>query len=282
MKIFEKILDEMDRAGADHTPPKSFADYLDEVGVARKRDSARTAACISVDFQEDLKAELKERSAMVFRLGRPPGQKNTFFAIARVKESWKDYFLFDNDSATYEEFEPERHVKEALTVFRLLPRLTEKSLVSFTFASGLIQNLLGLDSDSKHMPFANCQSTFTFNFSPHKVINTGWTHSRGQVEIDGLFFANKGGRKNLFLVESKHQVDQKTLAKHKLVYPILSMQSSLEKHDIPITPMYLKTKIVKSDLFLTITVCDFPLRSCYISELEIRSETNVVIRNFLH
>jgi hypothetical protein len=281
LAIFMPLLEQMDRDGSDFIAPRPFASYIEEIGIRRKRDGNRTAACISIDFQENLRPELRESKVMVFRCGIPLKQRNTHFGLARTKGSWNDYFLIDNINFDRSEFHLNQKQREQLSAFQVLPTLTEKSLVNFVLASGLIQDVLELDNPEEMLIPANCQSTFSFQFQPHNQIDAVWDHTNGQVEIDSLFFARKGGERRLFLIESKHNIAQKTLAKHKLVYPILSMRSELSNLGIPIMPIYMKTQTVGSDLLVDITMCDFPHTSKSVSELRPNTYKHVYVKDFL-
>lgn len=281
LAIFKPLLEQMDREGRDFIAPRPFASYIEEIGIRRKRDGNRTATCISIDFQENLRPELRESKVMVFRCGVPLKQRNTNFGLARTKGAWDDYFLIDNINFDRSEFHLNKKQREQLSAFQVLPTLTEKSLVNFVLASGLIQDVLELDDPEEKLIPANCQSTFSFQFQPHHQIDVVWDHTKGQVEIDSLFFARKGGERRLFLIESKHNIAQKTLAKHKLVYPILSMRGELRNPGIPIMPIYMKTQTVGSDLLVDITMCDFPHESKSVSELKPSTYRHVYIKGFL-
>ncbi len=281
IRIFDSLIEQMNRDGLDYTIPRAFQGYCDEIGLVRKRDSTRTAPCISIDFQENLKAELREKNVMVFRLGIPYKQKNTFFGLARVKYSWSDYFIFDESDSTTIEFHLNARKRDRLTAFRVLPRITEKSIVNFIIASGVLQETLSLDDVEENLVPANCQSTFSFNFKPHSEIKVSWEHSRGQVEIDSLFFAKQAGTKRLFLIESKHNTTYRTLAKHKLVYPVLALRDQLKKVGIPITPIYLKTATYQNDLIVNLTICDFTSSHGAISDLNPILRQHLIIKNFL-
>lgn len=281
LAIFKPLLDQMDREGRDFIAPMPFASYVEGIGIRRKRDGSRTAACISIDFQENLRPELREGNVMVFRCGVPPKERNAHFGLARTKGTWDDYFLVDDINFDRSEFYLSQKQRGQLAAFQVLPTLTEKSLVNFVLASGLIQDVLELDNTEEMLIAANCQSTFSFQFQPHHQIEAVWDHTKGQVEIDSLFFARKSGERRLFLIESKHNITQKTLAKHKLVYPILSMRGELRKLGIPIMPIYMKTQTDGSDLLVDITICDFPHTSKCVSELRPNKYRHFFIKDFL-
>jgi hypothetical protein len=279
-QIFKKLIEQMDHEGADCSAPQGFQAYCDEIGLIRERDSARTAACISIDFQENLRRELRENNMMVFRLGVPHGQRNTHFGLARIKHSWEDYFLFDEANTPGQDFHLSAKKKEALQVFQLIPKITEKSVVNFIVASGVLHYFLKLDDSTEQLTPATCQSTFSFRFKPHQEIQATWEHRRGQIEIDSLFFAKKSGITQMFLIEAKHNISQATIAKHKLVYPALALRQELSRSNIPVTPIYLKTAIRGRDLLIDITLCDFPRSSNAVSDLTATRREHFLIKEF--
>jgi hypothetical protein len=108
---------------------------LDNPGVTKRFESI-----FSVQGFNDLDAGLKAEKTMIFRLGSLPGSKGTAFGLARVSETWDEYFFFDN--ALFGKLEPEVFVPEvpysALYSLALVPTLTESSLANIAVTSGLI------------------------------------------------------------------------------------------------------------------------------------------------
>lgn len=250
--MFEAALESMDKSGASTFGPKSFQKYAQESGLT----NAKTAPSISVDTFKGLPAELRNAGAMVFRLGATDGEKNTQFALARHVDGWDDYFLIDDvifSSAGAQVFIPSVSMKE-LFAFQLLPALTETSYVNLALASGLLAHALRLDDErSAHVP-ATGQSTFSFEVRPHAVHPVLWNHRRGQVEIDALFVAQRNGKPHLFLVEAKVSPGMQSLAKHKLVYPLLALRTSVP-HDLPIVPVYVRAMSAEDGVHFCVCEC---------------------------
>jgi len=86
-----------------------------------------------------------------------------------------------------------------------------------------------------------------------------WHHDKGQVEIDAVMFARRGGRRTLFVVEAKKGKRANSLAKHKLVYPALALSGhpairSFES-DVDIVPVYLRAWSEGDQIHYQITEC---------------------------
>lgn len=250
--MFEAALESMAKEGALTFGPKSFQQYAGENGLA----NADTAQAISVDSLRRLPAELRDAGAMVFRLGAAAGTQNTQFALAKSLDGWGDYFLMDDSvfsSASAEVFIPSVSMKE-LFAFQLLPALTETSYVNLALASGLLAHALRLDDQrSAHVP-ATGQSKFSFKVRPHSAHPASWNHHSGQVEIDALFVAQRGGKPHLFLVEAKVSKGPQSLAKHKLVYPLLALRESVP-HYLPIVPVYVRAMAAKDGVHFCVCEC---------------------------
>lgn len=84
------------------------------------------------------------------------------------------------------------------------------------------------------------QSVFTFEFRPRADQTTTLLHQQGQVEIDAVFVAKRDNKECLFIVEAKHGEKFDSLAKHKLLYPILSLLPKIPS-SMPIIPVYLRS-----------------------------------------
>lgn len=101
---------------------------------------------------------------------------------------------------------------------------------------------------------ATGQTVFSFKFQPHPSIETIWNHDRGQVEIDALFTAKRQGKETLFLVEAKSSSDISSLAKHKLVYPLLALRQHIPSY-FDIVPVYLRVLHVGKSLHFLVSEC---------------------------
>lgn len=55
----------------------------------------------------------------------------------------------------------------------------------------------------------------------------GGQHYKGQVEIDALFVGRRNRQETLFVIEAKTSNNFQSLAKHKLVYPVLALSSNV-------------------------------------------------------
>jgi hypothetical protein len=250
--MFETALDLMGKEGAVTFGPMSFQKYAQASGLM----TAKTAPAISVDSLKDLPVELRAAGAMVFRLGAADGERNTQFALARHVNGWGDYFLMDDvvfSRAEAEVFIPSVSMKE-LFAFQLLPALTETSYVNLALASGLLAHALRLDDErSAHVP-ATGQSTFSFQVRPHSAHDVSWHHRRGQVEMDAVFIAQRGGKPHLFLVEAKVSTSLQSLAKHKLAYPLLALRAAVPSY-LPIVPVYVRAMAAEDGVHFCVCEC---------------------------
>jgi len=256
LTMFEAALESMATEGASTFGPTSFQKYAQATGLT----NAKTAPAISVDSLAGMPSELRAARAMVFRLGAAEGEQHTQFALARCVNGWEDYFLMDASvfsSAAAELYIPAVSMKE-LFAFQLLPALTEASYVNLALASGLLAHALRLDDErSAHVP-ATGQSTFSFQVRPHSAYPVSWNHRRGQVEIDALFVAQRGGKPHLFLVEAKVSTGLQSLAKHKLVYPLLALRASVP-HYLPIVPVYVRAMAAEGGVHFCVCECRWNL-----------------------
>lgn len=202
-----------------------FSNYAAEQGFGTRS----TAQHISVNKISELNPLLREAKTMVFRLGSTTGSGRSCFALARSTRGLSDYFLIDSEIFTGEHpklFLPDVSAR-ALFAYELLPNLTESSFVNLALASGLMHEALGLDERTLLPAPATGRGVFSFTFRPHEADDESLRHIRGQVEIDALFVGKRNGEEHLFVVEAKHSKHMESLAKHKLAYPVLALQSSL-------------------------------------------------------
>jgi len=191
-----------------------------------------TAAAVSVDFQERLPQSLQAAAAMVLRLGKG------HFAVVGTENRLGDFFL--HDEAIFDKGQAQPHTlnvdPDTLAAYNLLPK-TERTLVNLAFAAGLMKPALGLDRQPPAAP-ATGSSTYQFRFRPHSERPDHLDYD-GQVEIDALFIGRKQDQRALFVVEAKVGDDSHTLAKHKLLYPILALNKQLNGA-LPIIPVYMR------------------------------------------
>ena len=239
--VFLPAIDEMNAEGKDFFGPISFQSYLEEHQIPPQG----TAEKISVDSLDRIAPELRDHKVMVFRLGRDVGGTTSRFALARCRRTFDDFLIDDKHlrvSENPESFVPLCSFRD-LFAFKLMPVLTESSLVNLALASGLLGSAISLDAPAQAIIPATGQSTFSFEVKPIRNSQVSWKHERGQVEIDAMFIARRGGRDVLFVVEAKVSDKLKSLAKHKLVYPILAIRPHVPA-SLPIVPIYLR--IVKN------------------------------------
>jgi hypothetical protein len=256
--IFQPAIEELTQKDTGIFGPISFKEYA----KAHHFDGLKTAELISVDFYERLKKSLKENDAMIFRLGKSSDGKTTNFVIVKIKEHLKDFFLFDDDiffDKNPSTFLPITSIRKFFQ-FLILPELSESSFVNLGLASGLIGNALSLDDPETIIIPATCRSSFTFKFKPHTLEPIELIHENGQVEIDSIFIEKRNGKDTLFLIEAKSSFNREqfnSLAKHKLVYPLLALSPKIPK-DMPIVPIYIKVKKIEDGVTFDIAECEFP------------------------
>lgn len=252
--IFTEALRNMSDPEERWRNPESFQGYASRVGIEAKS----TARHISIQSINELAPELRDKSTMVFRLGSPSGSRHTTFALAKAVSGWDDYFLFDKElfEAVDEEKVSVNWKENDLIPFTVISKLTETSHVNLALVSGVFENALGLTLSGVSIP-ATGRSTHTFEVCPNNQLAVSWTHESGQVEIDSIFVAKRNNKKVLCVVESKSGGFPGSLAKHKLVYPILTIAPYLSK-EIEIAPIYLRVQEQSGSLTYYVTECSFP------------------------
>lgn len=250
MALFDNALSEM--AGSSFLEPQPFLSYARQAGFS----DAKPAYYISIQNLRGLSPELRAAGVMVFRLGCASGRKETNFALARHAGSWNDYFLQDQ---TIFAGCPQFSVPgcfEDLRIFEILPKSTETSLVNLAVASGVLRSALGLDAKDDAIVNATAQGTYTFTVRPQRDLAACWYHVSGQVEIDGAFIAFRGGVETLFVIEAKVSKDFDSLAKHKIAYPMLALQTEL-KGALPTIGVYLRVIRRRSGFDFCVAECVF-------------------------
>ena len=247
--MFEQKLEEL--VGHQCSEPESFREYLARTG---QDESISTPRYISIDDQKKLHPSLREENVMVFRLGQSD-HGTTNFGLARYQNGWSDYFLYDDKC--FEDSQPRLFIPEVgfdqLFTYQLLPNLSESALVNLAFACGLMQAALGLDPRDK-LPAA-LSGTFnpTFKFRAFPGAKT-WTHREGQVQIDGAILGKRHGKQIMFVVEAKTD-KSKTLAKHKLFYPVVGLLTAIPLN-IQIVPVYMRVTRKPGQHIFQIAECE--------------------------
>lgn len=253
--MFDRAIKEMENTGKVIGKPRSFQEYAAETNSG----NSRTAQYISINSIKDLTSELKISGYMVFRLGSPKGSRNTEFALAKAVESWSDYFFIDKDIFAAHELEvflPSASIR-SLFAYQLLPTLTETSLVNLAMASGLLIEALGIEKDNNQIIPAAGQSSFTFHFQPTSHCSDVLTHNQGQLEIDALFVGKRNGKECLFVIEAKSGKEFDSLAKHKLLYPMLALRNNTPAY-MEVVPVYLRTIRKEGYIEFNIAECSIP------------------------
>lgn len=226
--------------------PAHFQDYLAQNHITHKD----TAQSISIDFLDKLAPSLRKAGVMVLRTGQ--GQ----FALVATPNRLHDFFLHDQPTTPEPYTEPVD--PEILKPYRVMPKLTETSLVNLAFASGLMGHALNLDRPYPTAAPATGSTTYDFSFRPHTEMPDVVSHTKGQVEIDAVFIGRRAGKPHLFIVEAKSDTRPRTLAKHKLVYPLLALARSAEIKTLPRIPVYLKVMPHQESVDYAVTECRFP------------------------
>ncbi|MBG9992225.1 DUF6997 domain-containing protein [Pseudoalteromonas sp. NZS37] len=248
--IFHDLLQKMQAKEQKVSPPQGFQKYLSTNNL-----KANTAASISIDSIKKLPKTLRDYNTMVLRLGSRLGDNQTYFSL--VKSSNINDFFF-NDQALFGQLQPELFLPNvsirSLFAFQLLPKVTETSVVNLAIASGLIAEALNLKDDKTIVVPATGQSTFTFKFKPLDNEDVVLEHINGQVEIDAVFVAKRDGKEHLFVIEAKHGDKFDSLAKHKLLYPSLSLLQKLPS-SMPIVPVYLRSIKTENGINFYIAEC---------------------------
>ncbi|EJS10513.1 hypothetical protein EXW34_06610 [Bacillus mycoides] len=273
--VFYYAIDQLANIDQGIFGPVSFLDYLSGLGFPK----LRAPDAISIDSWERLHQSLKDSDSMLLRLGKSTGV-GTQFAVVKIKNRLSEYFLFDEKIFTNDgvEYIPEVEDNQLLA-YQLLPTLTEASIVNLGFTSGLISKALGLDEVKPIFPPATCNSTFTFSFKPHSSLDIEVIHNKGQVEIDAMFVGKRNNVDTLFVVEAKIGSTHKSLAKHKLLYPVLAVAPQIPEH-MPIVPVYLKVQNKKSGIHFHVVECEIPdprKRMVAYDELQLKQHTHYIL-----
>jgi hypothetical protein len=276
-ELFSTALEEMRVKGEPAFGPIVLRDYAASQGIT----ITRAPDHISVDFLSELSPELRMANTMVFRLGGSDGDGRTRFGLAKsVQPNVGDYFLSDTEifgKAQPVEFVP-TVPRSHMYPFALLPSFQESSLVNLGLASGLLSHALCLDRPEVPSVPAVGQGAYTFRVRPHSELAVIWEHYRGQVEIDGVFGGQRDGRDCVFVVEAKAGEAARTLAKHKLLYPVLAIADRVPE-GVAIVPVYLRC--VRKDSALHFYVAECAVVECRGTVPSVNSITAVGGQHFV-
>ena len=252
--IFEPAVSELAAADRVVFGPRSFRDYV----TAHDLEAGpRTPRYISVDALEDLSPALREAGVMVFRMGAAPDGTGTAFVLVDA-DDLEDFFLRDDEIFADRPAETLQSPvgRERLLPYTALPTRSETTLVNLGLTSGVLAEALELDSAGAIDPPATGRSTFTFDVRPHSDHDSIVTHRNGQVEIDALVLESRDGEPTLFVLEAKTG-PRRSLAKHKLVYPVLAIAEEVPP-EIPIVPVYLRCREGDDTVTFEVAECRLP------------------------
>jgi len=273
--VFRPVITEMKDTNTNIYGPSSFLDYLKANNLPR----VRTPEYLSIDSFDRLPAILRDNDTMILRLGSSLDSNQTNFALIKVKNKLHDFFLFDDEIFNYSDvhtFLPTTSIKKLFGYYILSKKFTETSLVNLALASGILNYALELPEGKIPLAPATGKSTFTFEFYPHSDVDQILLHNKGQVEIDAMFVENRNDRETLFILEAKGGDKHRSLAKHKLVYPILSI-AKYAPMDMPIVPIYLKIFKNPNGIHFHIVECKFPN-----PRDKLRALNDLAVRNYTH
>lgn len=251
--LYDLLISEFADTPAQVTEPRSFREYSEQA----TGKSMEPWPNISIDAISGLRAELKTANMMVLRLGSRPGAKGSYFSLVKPKSTISEFFF--DDEALFKALSPELYLPEvsirSLFPFQLLPKVTETSVVNLALASGLLPHALSVQKSDALIVPATGQSTFTFEFRPRGDCPDTLLHADGQVEIDAVFVAKRDDKECLFVVEAKNGRKFESLAKHKLLYPVLSLLPKIPA-SMPIIPVYLRS--IKKDDGIEFFIAECP------------------------
>ena len=258
--------------------PVSFRDYTVKHGFRARQQAPKY---ISIDHYLGLSAELRRAETMVLRLGDAEGT-GTQFGLARVPGDLGSFFINDmEDDAEAETFLPTTGLDQ-LFPFLLIGNMAEANLVNLGFASGLFGEALKLDQDCSQPFPARGNGRYTFPVRPHSSLDAIIEHRAGQVETDAMFVARRHGRQTLFVIEAKVGLGTRSIAKHKLVYPVLAVAERVPS-DMPIVPVYVRILGSADGLSFCVSECE-PLPRLTvpaIDELTVISRRTLRVPNIL-
>ncbi len=277
MSIFLPAIQELRSAGKSVWGPESFRSYIQRHAMTL---SDRTPRYISVDSLEVLDSDLRANDLMVFRLGSS-GDTTTAFALVHSQRGIGSYFLSDDElfaGAKTTSFLPRRSYSDLLP-FTILSNLSETALVNLASATGALSFALGLDEMAPTGAMATGAVVSTFDFRPTTTADVMLSHTRGQVQIDGLFLGRRDGQDQLFVIEAKKDSRSKTLANHKLLFPVLAIAERVPQ-DIAIVPVYVRFRQEREHLHVFVVECAYDdprLHKSGFDTMQVRSVSHLVL-----
>jgi len=168
-----------------------------------------------------------------------------------------EYFLRDPDLQSEAPRQPYFIPSRGdLVTFRLARKLTEQALINLGFTTGFIQKAWEYDEYSVTASPISVARTYSFELQLRSDLDQVIHREQGQVQIDALILGRRAGHEVLFVFEAKTDNSQ-SLAKHKLVYPLLAISQQVQDK-FPIIPFYLRIKRDDGVLIYCINECSFP------------------------
>lgn len=252
--VFGPALEKLAASEESVFGPTAFRSYVTRHDLEA---GPRTPRYISVDALADLAPELREADVMVLRTGSAPDGRGTGFLLVESHDGVEEFFLCDESAFAGASSERLSMADdEHLESFELLLSRSETSLVNLGLASGALAEALSLDRSGALSPPATGRSTFTFEMRPHTDCAETVTHRNGQVEVDTLFVERRGGERTLFVLEAKTG-PRASLAKHKLVYPVLALAERVPPA-VPIVPVSLRCRDGDERVTFEVAECTLP------------------------
>ena len=174
----------------------------------------------------------------------------------------EEFFLLDDKlfgEESVETYLPEASAFE-LFPYQLLGTPQEMGAVNLAVASGLLGYALDLDEPRPRVAPATGRSTYSFKFRPHSAYDVEFSHQRGQVETDAVFFGRRNKRWTLFVIEAKISSDRapkqsRSLSKAKLAYAVAALGSKPVPSDVAVVPVYMRVEKAAGRLLYSIAEC---------------------------
>lgn len=235
------LLADAEKRGVPHTERLEWSVYKSQYGVSCGRT---TADAISIQNRRGLRPELEAAQTMVLRVGRGT------FQLVRASNGVADFFL----DAQPPKGEPIVRLAPQLSLaesylFRTLGVSSEINLVQYAAIGGVFGHALGLDEPDQRVAPTMIHGNHQFSFRPLASRADIVLDHHGQVQIDGIFIAERGGQPMCFVIEAKRAAKPTALAKHKLVFALHALAERLQTAEaaspygdaiVPFVPAYLR------------------------------------------
>lgn len=221
--LFSPLIEEAHSQG--HSVPREWQAYLQTRGISTTRKSPEFLA---PDDLTKLNSQLRDANCMIFRLGAAGGGSKTHFSVVSCM-SLDDQFIENKTvlaASSDQLFFPTVPARELFS-FGLIPNATENGLVNLALCSGIMDEALCIEQRAA-LP-ARGNSLYSFRVCPSSEQQyLELEHVTGQVEIDAVFLGKQSGVDTIFVVEAKRLQGRRGIAKAKLGYSTLAVQSLLK------------------------------------------------------